>query len=86
MRVRAHDLVDGYGGQEVVVDLSADSGPNFEVERQPYLNLKLSPLEQLSSEQAETGLDSCNQTRLSIVILSERIARTVSHLARRPSR
>ena len=32
--VRAHDLVDGWGGQEVIVDLSADSGLNFEVERQ----------------------------------------------------
>jgi cytoskeletal protein RodZ len=33
VRVRAHDLVDGFGGQEVVVDLTADSGPNFEVQR-----------------------------------------------------
>ncbi|MCD4685792.1 MAG: hypothetical protein K8S97_07635 [Anaerolineae bacterium] len=32
--VRAHDLVDGWGGREVVVDLTADSGPDFEVERQ----------------------------------------------------
>ncbi len=31
--VRAHDLVDGFGGQEVVVDLTAVSGPNFEVEK-----------------------------------------------------
>lgn len=31
--VRAHDLVDGFGGQEVVVDLSRESGPNFEVVR-----------------------------------------------------
>jgi len=31
--VRAHDLVDGYGGREVIVDLTVDSGPNFEVER-----------------------------------------------------
>lgn len=31
--VRAHDLVDGYGGQEVVVDLTVDKGPNFRVER-----------------------------------------------------
>jgi hypothetical protein len=30
--VRAHDLVDGFGGQEVVVDLTAESGPGFEVE------------------------------------------------------
>jgi hypothetical protein len=33
VRVRAHDLVDGYGGEEVVVDLTESSGPNFEVER-----------------------------------------------------
>jgi hypothetical protein len=33
VRVRAHDLVDGFGGQEVVVDLIAGSGANFEVER-----------------------------------------------------
>jgi hypothetical protein len=31
--VRAHDLVDGFGGQEVVVDLTAVSGDKFEVER-----------------------------------------------------
>lgn len=31
--VRAHDLVDGFGGQEVVVDLMAVSGKNFEVIR-----------------------------------------------------
>jgi hypothetical protein len=31
--VRAHDLVDGFGGQEVVVDLTVVSGSNFEVER-----------------------------------------------------
>lgn len=31
--VRAHDLVDGFGGEEVVVDLTAVSGPNFEVEK-----------------------------------------------------
>ncbi len=34
VRVRAHDLVDGWGGQEVVVDLAAESGENFEVEHQ----------------------------------------------------
>jgi hypothetical protein len=34
VRVRAHDLVDGFGGQEVVVDLTAESGLNFEVVRQ----------------------------------------------------
>jgi hypothetical protein len=33
VRVRAHDLVDGYGGREVTVDLTASSGPGFEVER-----------------------------------------------------
>ena len=31
--VRAHDSVDGYGGQVVVVDLTAVSGENFAVER-----------------------------------------------------
>ena len=29
--VRAHDLVDGFGGREVSVDLAAGSGPDFEV-------------------------------------------------------
>lgn len=33
VRVRAHDLVDGFGGREVVVDLTVSSGPGFEVER-----------------------------------------------------
>jgi hypothetical protein len=33
VRVRAHDLVDGFGGQEVMVDLMAETGKNFEVER-----------------------------------------------------
>ena len=33
VRVRAHDLVDGFGGQEVVVDLTAEGGPSFEIER-----------------------------------------------------
>lgn len=31
--VRAHDLVDGWGGQEVIVDLTQDTGENFEVIR-----------------------------------------------------
>ena len=31
--VRAHDLVDGFGGQEVIVDLTAVSGENYEVTR-----------------------------------------------------
>jgi hypothetical protein len=35
VRVRAHDIVDGYGGREVLVDLTTDSGPDFEVERTP---------------------------------------------------
>ena len=33
VRVRAHDIVDGYGGREVVVDLMRSSGPDFEVQR-----------------------------------------------------
>jgi hypothetical protein len=33
VHVRAHDLVDGYGGREVVVDLTQSSGPDFEVQR-----------------------------------------------------
>lgn len=33
--VRAHDLVAGFGGREVVVDLTAASGPDFTVTRQP---------------------------------------------------
>jgi len=32
--VRAHDLVDGYGGQEVTVNLDQVNGLYFEVERQ----------------------------------------------------
>ena len=31
--VRAHDLVDGFGGREVVVDLTAVGGEDFEIER-----------------------------------------------------
>lgn len=31
--VRAHDLVDGFGGREVTVDLTVQSGPDFEVEK-----------------------------------------------------
>ena len=30
--VRAHDLIDGWGGRAVTVDLTAASGPDFEVE------------------------------------------------------
>jgi hypothetical protein len=33
VRVRAHDLVDGYGGREVMVDLTVGSGTDFEVQR-----------------------------------------------------
>ena len=33
VRVRAHDLVDGYGGREVVVDLTMVKGQGFEVVR-----------------------------------------------------
>jgi hypothetical protein len=35
VRVRAHDLVDGFGGREVVVDLTVSSGADFEVVRSP---------------------------------------------------
>jgi hypothetical protein len=31
--VRAHDLVDGYGGIEISVDLSTESGPGYVIER-----------------------------------------------------
>jgi hypothetical protein len=29
---RAHDIVDGFGGKEIIVDLEKDSGEGFEVE------------------------------------------------------
>ncbi len=32
VRVRAHDIVDGFGGEEIIVDLTKESGPGFEVE------------------------------------------------------
>jgi hypothetical protein len=35
VRVRAHDLVDGYGGREVVVDLTTVSGPDYELVQEP---------------------------------------------------
>jgi hypothetical protein len=35
VRVRAHDLVDGYGGREVVVDLTVTAGDSFAVEFAP---------------------------------------------------
>jgi hypothetical protein len=31
--VQAHDIVDGFGGQDILVDLEKDSGPGFEVAR-----------------------------------------------------
>ena len=31
--VRTHDLKDGFGGEEIMVDLSLESGPGFEVIR-----------------------------------------------------
>ena len=33
VRVRAHDIVNGFGGLEVTVDLDKDSGPDYEVVR-----------------------------------------------------
>ncbi len=33
VRVRAHDLIAGFGGQEVEVNLAQPSGPGFEVQR-----------------------------------------------------
>ena len=33
VRVRAHDLLDGFGGREVLVDLTGPSGTDFEVVR-----------------------------------------------------
>jgi hypothetical protein len=31
VRVRAHDLVDGFGGDEIFIDLTMDSGIGFEI-------------------------------------------------------
>ena len=33
LRVRAHDIVNGYGGQEIIVDLEITNGDGYEVER-----------------------------------------------------
>ena len=33
LRIRAHDLVDGYGGKEVWVDMGCDKGKDFEIHR-----------------------------------------------------
>jgi hypothetical protein len=35
VRVRAHDLVDGWGGVEVIVDLTVSEGEGFEVNSLP---------------------------------------------------
>lgn len=35
VRVRAHDLVDGFGGREVIVDLTVSAGEDYEVEALP---------------------------------------------------
>jgi hypothetical protein len=35
VRVRAHDSVDGYGGQEIIVNLETGKGNGYEVERIP---------------------------------------------------
>jgi hypothetical protein len=35
VRVRAHDLVDGWGGVEIVVDLTVTEGEGFEVKPLP---------------------------------------------------
>jgi hypothetical protein len=35
VRVRAHDLVDGFGGREVWVDLTIQAGEDYEVEGGP---------------------------------------------------
>ena len=31
--VRAHDIVHGFGGKEVEIDLASDSGPGYEISR-----------------------------------------------------
>lgn len=33
VRVRAHDSVDGYGGQEIIVDFGTNKGNGYELER-----------------------------------------------------
>lgn len=33
VRVRAHDIVDGYGGKEIIVDLDITKGNGYQVER-----------------------------------------------------
>lgn len=31
--VRAHDIVDGFGGKEIVMDLASDKGPGYSISR-----------------------------------------------------
>ena len=31
--VRAHDIVTGYGGKEIIIDLLEETGPGFEIHR-----------------------------------------------------
>ena len=33
VNVRAHDIVDGFGGKEITLDLTTDSGPGYTVTR-----------------------------------------------------
>ncbi len=33
LTVRAHDIVQGFGGQEIVMDLSSDRGPGYRITR-----------------------------------------------------
>lgn len=33
VRVRAHDIVHGWGGREITIDLTSDAGENYRVER-----------------------------------------------------
>ena len=34
VQVRAHDLADGFGGQEILVDLEKNAGDGFEIIRE----------------------------------------------------
>jgi len=33
VNIRAHDIVDGYGGQEIIVDFGIDKGNGYELEK-----------------------------------------------------
>ena len=35
VKVRAHDIVDGYGGKEIIVELDTNEGSGYQVERIP---------------------------------------------------